>query len=334
VNFYFGNSCDIKRKMEEVMTGLGKTGWARVRSLPFFNLTQVRQIMQASDNMDEPVLISDDYSDYDYDLLDQSENREDESKIIFPGIFPFQYQPRIPKPTSSDISSEDDEEGLFTLSGDSLAFTLIYISVFTLTLLYVGVKIARRWREKRERDRLSASDSRLEDGSLALPPCGHPQCARRPNSSFPNSYLPYTGLASALVPEILALERNVLTGSRSGGAGRPAASLPVHSTTACRGRCSHCRSLSRPPPSYTKLFLEDQPPSYTDAMELGGEESSNTCDENKTEDVPLVVEYSPGADVVGEAVPSEVSNVITDSEGIENDTESNEVQNDSRTKFV
>ena len=34
------------------------------------------------------------------------------------------------------------------LSGDSLAFTLVHVSVFTLTLLYVGIRLARRWQKK------------------------------------------------------------------------------------------------------------------------------------------------------------------------------------------
>ena len=34
------------------------------------------------------------------------------------------------------------------LSGDSLAFTLVHVSVFTLTLLYVGIRLARWWQKK------------------------------------------------------------------------------------------------------------------------------------------------------------------------------------------
>ena len=31
---------------------------------------------------------------------------------------------------------------------DSLALTLVYVSVFTLTLHYVSIRLARRWRKK------------------------------------------------------------------------------------------------------------------------------------------------------------------------------------------
>jgi hypothetical protein len=32
------------------------------------------------------------------------------------------------------------------------------------------------------------------------------------------------------------------------------------------GSCQGCRQLAAPPPSYNKLFLEDSPPSYTEAV--------------------------------------------------------------------
>ena len=63
--------------------------------------------------------------------------------------------------------------------------------------------------------------------------------------------VPYTGLAAAWIPELLLQ-------------GPP----PTHNTAVCRGRCQACRDLARPPPSYTKLFLEDQPPAYHDSIVL------------------------------------------------------------------
>ena len=50
---------------------------------------------------------------------------------------------------------------------------------------------------------------------------------------------------------------------------------PTHNTAVCRGRCQACRDLARPPPSYTKLFLEDQPPAYHDSIVL--KEGEDTC---------------------------------------------------------
>ena len=93
-----------------------------------------------------------------------------------------------------------------------------------------------------------------ERGAIpALPPCGHAQCARA-------AMLPYTGLAAAWIPELL------LQGPQP---------QPTHNTAVCRGRCQACRDLARPPPSYTKLFLEDQPPAYHDSIVL--KDGDNIC---------------------------------------------------------
>ena len=40
----------------------------------------------------------------------------------------------------------------------------------------------------------------------------------------------------------------------------------VHNTAACRGRCAACRTLAQPPPSYSKLCEEEQPPEYNDSL--------------------------------------------------------------------
>ena len=153
----------------------------------------------------------------------------------------------------------------------------MYVSVFTLTLVYVGVRLVRRWRTKQQLTAAAAAasgesvslfcdDVELGGDSLliaeergggggsvpVLPPCGHAQCARA-------ALLPYTGLAAAAwIPELL------LQGPQQ-----------THNTAVCRGRCQACRDLARPPPSYTKLFLEDQPPAYHDSIVL--KDGDNTC---------------------------------------------------------
>ena len=127
--------------------------------------------------------------------------------------------------------------------------------MFTLTLVYVGVRLVRRWRTKQQLTAAAAAAAALSGGETerrgggggevpVLPPCGHAQCARA-------ALLPYTGLAAAWIPELL------LQGPQ-----------PTHNTAVCRGRCQACRDLARPPPSYTKLFLEDQPPAYHDSIVL------------------------------------------------------------------
>ena len=45
----------------------------------------------------------------------------------------------------------------------------------------------------------------------------------------------------------------------------------VHNTAVCRGRCDACRSLQQPPPSYSKLFEEEQPPQYSDSLVIKSE---------------------------------------------------------------
>jgi len=60
----------------------------------------------------------------------------------------------------------------------------------------------------------------------------------------------YVGLTSLWFPDVLGLEASL----------RP--------PPPCSGSdsCDSCRQLGQPPPSYTKLFLEDSPPSYKDAV--------------------------------------------------------------------
>ena len=90
----------------------------------------------------------------DYHDIDISENREDESQIRFPSIDELLKRSQ----ESSQMSGDDDDDGVYTgLSGDSLAFTLVYVSVFTLTLLYVGVRLARRWRKKQRENNVQTA---------------------------------------------------------------------------------------------------------------------------------------------------------------------------------
>ena len=224
-----------------------------MRMPQIFNVSQFRQMMAGT-----PIYgyrhggVSRDYHD-----IDIEENREDESNIIFsPSLDEMMSQTNVNSPNSDSSSS-----GVYSgLSGDSLAFTLVYVSVFTLTLVYVGVRLVRRWRTKQQLSAAAAAaaaalspEEREERGpGPVLPPCGHAQCARA-------ALLPYTGLAQAWIPEMLLQ-------------GPP----PTHNTAVCRGRCQACRDLARPPPSYTKLFLEDQPPAYHDSIVLK-EGDDETC---------------------------------------------------------
>jgi len=243
--------------------------WSRVRGLPFFNMSHIRQLMQGSPvygygNRDFVNRNSENGDDFDSDDefdYDRSENMEDESKIIIP-TFNELLRSQNNYPNHAQQPKESETEAYFGLSGDSLAFTLVYVSVFSVTLLYVGLKLAKRWRDRQSR-RITAS----QPGSpnLPLPPCGHPQCARAAEHSSPSmpqpSYLPYTGLGAAWIPEMMTLQGRL-----------PQPQPNLHNTAVCRGRCANCRTMALPPPSYTKLFLDELPPAYDDTLVIKEEE--------------------------------------------------------------
>ena len=46
------------------------------------------------------------------------------------------------------LAAENSNRAYMGLSRDSMAFTLVYVLVFALTLLYVGIRLARRWQKK------------------------------------------------------------------------------------------------------------------------------------------------------------------------------------------
>jgi len=253
-----------------------------VRAMPFFNMSHIRQLMHGTpvygygnrdfvnSNLNNDEFYGDHY-DEEYDF-GSSETREDESKIVIPSFDELLYRTKSKSP--AQVETKDAEtESYGGLSGDSLAFTLVYVSVFSVTLLYVGLKLAKRWRARQ------SSVSVHHPGTpTSLPPCGHPQCARASQATPPSSHLPnllpYTGLGGAWLPEIMTLQ------------GLPQPQPQLHSTAVCRGRCTQCRTMAQPPPSYTKLFLEEQPPAYTDDVvikdeiveqSVGAEECNNSC---------------------------------------------------------
>ena len=200
--------------------------------------------------------------------------------------------------------------------------------MFTLTLVYVGVRLVRRWRTKQQLTAAAAAasgesvsvlcdDVELGGDSLlvaeergggegggggsvpVLPPCGHAQCARA-------ALLPYTGLAAtAWLPELL------LQGPQQ-----------THNTAVCRGRCQACRDLARPPPSYTKLFLEDQPPEYDDSLVIKTEAGPGEAAAAAGDDVVICVEAE-------DEVSEDVTNLAQEVESIKDSIEYvNEVKNE------
>jgi len=233
----------------------------------------------------------------DYHDIDPEENREDESQIEMrlPTInrklndFIQDFQTDTESEFITSVHEADGSSDPYTgLSGDSLAFTLVYVSVFTLTLLYVGIRLARRWRKKHRQSAPALQASTTEAPSDGpLPPCGHAMCARAARGAAP--LLPYTWV------NIHSLQQP-----------------RVHNTAVCRGRCDACRSLQQPPPSYSKLFEEEeQPPQYSDSLVIKDE---NILDEE--EEAP---EYSDAIAIRMEEEASDDSNsdVIIQMENVE-----------------
>ena len=125
--------------------------------MPVFNVSQIREFIKHGTPIyglprrhhypSEDVAATRDYHD-----IDISENMEDESTVMFPTIDDLlrggPSQVNVPNTLET---TQTDSNNIYTgLTGDSLAFTLVYVSVFTLTLLYVGVRLARRWRKKQQ----------------------------------------------------------------------------------------------------------------------------------------------------------------------------------------
>jgi len=217
--------------------------------MPFFNVSHIRELMtQGTPIYGLPrrkEYSPDDFQQYLSERTDSDDKRFPSISDILNGHTNLNVPENL-KP----VDDQDQDAGFYVgLSGDSLAFTLVYVSVFTLTLLYVGVRLARRWRKK-QRSVQHATLSNIttdesSDHQPSLPPCGHPQCARVVRTT---TLLPYTWMPAV---------------------------QPIHNTAVCRGRCDSCRQLQQPPPSYTKLFLDDQPPAYTDSIVIKNETVEN-----------------------------------------------------------
>jgi len=231
--------------------------------MPFFNVSHIRELM-AQGTPIYGLPHRKDYSPDDYHQYIPERKESDEER--FPSISDIlNGRTNLNVPNVNNVDNDEQDAGFYVgLSGDSLAFTLVYVSVFTLTLLYVGVRLARRWRKKQrivQHATLSniSTDESLSSSQPSLPPCGHPQCARAIRST---TLLPYTWLPAV---------------------------QPVHNTAVCRGRCDACRALQQPPPSYTKLFLDDQPPAYADSIVIKSESivnlehSAESASENEKE---------------------------------------------------
>jgi len=248
-----------------------------ISRMPFFNVSKIRELMRQGSPIYSYHRPSQAYQPHyevarggmDYHDIDPEENREDESQIemrlptINQKLNAFIQD--IKADTESEFisnvgaSAENSSNNPYTgLSGDSLAFTLVYVSVFTLTLLYVGIRLARRWRKKHRQAALQTTTlERITDDSMSspgpLPPCGHAMCARAARGA---PLLPYTWV------NVHSLQHP-----------------PPHNTAACRGRCAACRSLAQPPPSYSKLFEEEAPPQYNDSLVIKDEDLEEAAPE-------------------------------------------------------
>ena len=121
----------------------------------YFNVSQIRELMAGAGPGPIYGFPRPRHAHHHYHDMEPAENSEDETAALrrFPAIDQLLREvPRVnavaaPPETSTPAVPAAGYSGL---SGDSLAFTLVYVSVFTVTLLYVGLRLARRWRKKQQ----------------------------------------------------------------------------------------------------------------------------------------------------------------------------------------
>jgi len=210
------------------------------------------------------------------DLGDLGENREDESTRAWGAWGAWGEESSLQdllRRSRTRVEPKEEEEGL---SPDTLAFTLVYASVLSATILYIAIRLARRWRARLRGSSPSSPTpltSPTSPSMVALPPCGHPGCRR-------------------------VVQGALLVGG--GGGHLVGVGPPPHSSATCRGRCPACSQLARPPPAYKQLFPgeEEEPPTYTECLAAMGqvqalEGTPNTedrVDMEDTEDTANIVE--------------------------------------------
>ena len=192
------------------------------------------------------------------------------------------------------------------MSNDSVIFFLVYCSIFTLTILYIGVKLSKNWRKRR-----LLLETLAEEDPPVQGRCNHAICRQ---AQEVNHLLPYTSFGAMLLPGLMDIE----TGRPRSIAG------PLHNTISCNNSCENCQKLSQPPPSYTKLFLDETPPSYTDAVTMGPRDALQTpfifetSEMNNTAAPPILVgvtesQENSAEQVVTEAIAEPVEEPKADS---------------------
>ena len=192
------------------------------------------------------------------------------------------------------------------MSNDSVIFFLVYCSIFTLTILYIGVKLSKNWRKRR-----LLLETLAEEDPPVQGRCNHAICRQ---AQEVNHLLPYTSFGAMLLPGLMDIET-----------GRPRSITgPLHNTISCNNSCENCQKLSQPPPSYTKLFLDETPPSYTDAVTMGPRDALHTpfifetSEMNNTAAPPILVgvtesQENSAEQVVTEAIAEPVEEPKADS---------------------
>ena len=154
-----------------------------ISRMPFFNVSKIRELMRQGSPIYSYHRPSHSYQPHyevarglDYHDIDPEENREDESQIEMRLPTINQKLNAFIQDIKADTESEfisvgssaaENSNNPYTgLSGDSLAFTLVYVSVFTLTLLYVGIRLARRWRKKHRQSALQTTTLERISGEI------------------------------------------------------------------------------------------------------------------------------------------------------------------------
>merc|ERR1712200_66419 len=92
--------------------------------------------------------------------------------------------------------------------------------------------------------------------------CNHSVCQ---DPELRHNLIPYAGIGACYIPP-----RNNAAAVASYPDGRVILNN-LHNTAYCDNSCDNCKALNQPPPSYSKVCLDEPPPDYTDDMYTQGE---------------------------------------------------------------
>lgn len=141
------------------------------------------------------------------------------------------------------------------MSTKYLSMTIPFMAIFVLSLICAVCQKVMLYRKR------SALMKAMAKYPPARAPCNWCTSTTCDHQSTVSSLLPYASLASVWVSEMTQQNRQRQ---------RPA----VHTNQQCNNSCENCKQLQQPPPSYTNLFPDENPPSYSESVGLPEKEGA------------------------------------------------------------